>query len=206
MFGLKNYSGVNNLGRKTVLKGSRVKKRYRLIDFYRIYNDVPAIVIRLDYDPNRSANIALICYKNGFLSYILATEGLKKGMVLNSINKNFVGSSLQIRDIEFGTFVCCLEMVLRRGGKVARSAGTFCVLVAKINQNECLVRFPSGIEKLVSQNLRATLGVISNKSHHLFIKGKAGCSSRLGYKSHVRGVAKNCVDHPNGGGRGKTSP
>lgn len=205
-FGLKNYAGVNNMGHKTVKsKGTRVKKKYRLIDFFRTYVDIPAMVLRIEYDPNRSANIALICYKNGFLSYILAAEGLKEGMVLNSVDK-IVGSTYPLVNIKFGSFISCMELKKKKGSKVARSAGSFCLLISQINENYYLIRFPSGLEKLIFKYNKAMIGIVSNRGHNLIKKGKAGVNIRLGKKSTVRGVAKNCVDHPNGGGRGKTSP
>lgn len=171
--GLNNKTGKNNLGHRTVFsKGKRVKKKYRLIDFYRVNIGVKAMVLRIEYDPNRSSNIALICYRNGFLSYILAVEGLKPGMVINSLDK-IIGSTYELIDIKFGSFISCLELNNKKGGKIARSAGTYCVLISQINNNYLLIKFPSGEEKIILKYNKAMLGIISNRHHNLVKKKKS---------------------------------
>jgi large subunit ribosomal protein L2 len=204
-FGLKNKAGKNFTGKRVMLsKGSgRCKRKYRLIDFYRFNYKVQFVILRIEYDPNRSANIALICYKNGFLSYILLTEGLRKGDVINH-NKATVGWTDQLKNIRSGVLVSCVEIYPNYGGKFARAAGCFCIIIKKFTK-KVLIRLPSGEERLISANSKATIGLISNISHKLRKKRKAGDTHKLGIKPKVRGVAKNCVDHPNGGGRGKTS-
>lgn len=205
-FGLSNKAGKNNLGKRVVLSkgGGRNKRRYRIINFYNINYDIPYILLRIEYDPNRSSKIALICYKNGFLSYILLIEGLSINNIINpSYSK--LGLSKQLKDINHGSLISSVEFFPNCGSKIARSAGTFCILVNRYNMNKLLIRLPSGEERLFGSNIRAILGIISNKEHKLKKRKKASCSIRKGIKPKVRGVAKNAVDHPNGGGRGKSS-
>lgn len=204
-FGLKNKSGKNFSGKRVTLsKGTgRTKRKYRLIDFYRYNYKVQFVILRIEYDPNRSANIALICYKNGFLSYIILTEGLKKGDVIN-FNKSIIGVTNKIKNIDSGTLISCVELRPNYGGKLARSAGCFCIIINRYLK-KTLIRLPSGEERLINSNSKATIGLISNINHKLKKKRIAGDSYRKGLKPKVRGVAKNCVDHPSGGGRGKTS-
>lgn len=205
-FGLRNKSGINSFGRKTVLsKGSgKAKRRYRLIDFYRNNYKVTYVILRIEYDPNRSARIALICYRNGFLSYIILTEGLEVGAILRYENIG-IGWTNPIHNIPSGTFINCVELRPNLGGKLARSAGCYCVLINKTLYNKIVIRLPSGEERYISKYSKGTVGIISNSEHKFKKLKRAGDSFRLGLKPKVRGVAKNCVDHPNGGGRGKTS-
>jgi large subunit ribosomal protein L2 len=205
VFGLKNKAGTNATGQRVTLsKGTgRAKRKYRLIDFYRHNYKVQYVILRIEYDPNRSAHIALICYKNGFLSYIILTEGLKKGDVIN-FNKSIIGVTNKIKNIDLGTLISCVELRPNYGSKLARSAGCFCIIINR-HANKTLIRLPSGEERFINSNSKATIGLISNIKHKLKKKKKAGDSYRKGLKPKVRGVAKNCVDHPSGGGRGKTS-
>ena len=204
IFGLSNKSGINNSGHRTLVsKGRRIKKKYRLVDFYHMYYTIKAVVIRLEYDPNRNAYLALICYKNGFLSYIIASEGLKPGMIINYMNKT-LGSTNMIQYIDIGTSIYCVELYKNFGMKLARSAGTYSMIISK-NENKSLIKLPSGKTCLVHNMSKAILGTSSNKIYHLRRKYKAGQNIKLGYKPVVRGVAKNSIDHPSGGGRGKTS-
>lgn len=206
-FGLKNKTGVNFSGHRTVLsKGSgKHKRKFRLIDFERLMQ-IPAIVLRIEYDPNRSCNIALICYKNGFLSYIIAVNGMKEGMFINT---GFLmsGSVKNLKDFDLGSFICCIELRKNFGAKIARSAGSFAVVLSRsaLFDKTCL-RLPSGEERFIKNENFAVLGVVSNSQKKYLKKRKASENIFLGKKPTVRGVAKNCVDHPHGGGRGKTSP
>lgn len=206
-FGLKNKTGKNFSGHRTVLsKGSgRQKRKFRLIDFNRLIQ-VPGIVLKVEYDPNRSCNIALICYKNGFLSYILAVNGLEKNMF---INNGFLvsGTVKKLKEFDLGSFVCCVELRQGLGAKIARSAGCFGVILSFLKEkNKVCLRLPSGEERLFKSTNSAVLGVVSNVQKKYEKKKKASENIFLGKKPKVRGVAKNCVDHPHGGGRGKTSP
>lgn len=204
-FGLKNKTGINFSGHRTVLsKGSgRPKRKFRLIDFDRLIQ-VPGLILKIQYDPNRSCNIALICYKNGFLSYIIAVNGMKKNTFINSDFHNF-GSVRELNKFDLGSFICCVELRKNFGAKIARAAGSFCVVLSRLNDKICL-RLPSGEERLLKGINSAVLGIVSNIEKKLKKKKKAGDNFFLGKKPVVRGVAKNCVDHPHGGGRGKTSP
>lgn len=203
-FGLKNKSGVNFSGHKTVFSkgGGKHKRKFRIIDFCRNLK-IPGLILKIEYDPNRSANIALVCYKNGFLSYIIATLGMKKNSFLNT-NLYFPGITKKLKDFSLGSFICCIELREGLGAKIARSAGCFSVVLSQ-KQNKTCLKLPSGEERFLSMNNSAVLGVISNAEHKLKKKSKAGDNIYLGKKPIVRGVAKNCVDHPHGGGRGKTS-
>ena len=204
-FGLTNKTGVNFSGHRTVLsKGSgRSKRKFRLIDFKRSI-DIPGIILKIEYDPNRSCNIALVCYKNGFLSYILAVNGMKENMFINT---GFLmsGSVKNLKNFDLGSFICCVELRKNFGAKIARSAGCFSV-VLKRTFDKISIRLPSGEERYIKADNSAVLGVVSNMQRKLKKKKKASDNILLGKKPKVRGVAKNCVDHPHGGGRGKTSP
>lgn len=206
-FGLKNKTGKNFSGHRTVLsKGSgRSKRKFRLVDFSRLIQ-VPGIILKIEYDPNRSCNIALVCYKNGFLSYIIAVNGMQKGMF---INNGFLtsGTVKKLEDFDLGSFICCVELRQGFGAKIARSAGCFSVILSHFKQkNSVCLRLPSGEERLFKKDNTAVLGVISNIQKKYEKKRKASDNIFLGKKPSVRGVSKNCVDHPHGGGRGKTSP
>jgi len=204
-FGLKSKSGINNLGRKTVKTKSKgkAKRKFRILDFYRNYQE-SFLVLKIEYDPNRSANIALICFKNGLLCYIIATSNLKKGMFID--NNNFVeGTTRAIDSYNYGDYISNVELNYNYGSKVARSAGTYCIVLHKLDKNRIVIRFPSGEEKILYGKNKGTLGIVSNINHKFINLKKAGRSFLKGRKPIVRGVAKNCVDHPHGGGRGRTS-
>lgn len=205
-FGLKNKTGVNFSGHRTVLsKGSgKPKRKFRLIDFSRSIN-IPGIILRIEYDPNRSCNIALVCYKNGFLSYIIAVNGMKENMFINTCFL-LSGSVKTLGDFELGSFICCVELRKDSGAKISRSAGCFSVVLSRKDNNKVCLRLPSGEERFLKSENTAVLGVVSNIQNNLKKKKKASDNIFLGKKPKVRGVAKNCVDHPHGGGRGKTSP
>lgn len=204
-FGLKSKSGTNNLGRKTVKTKSsgKSKRKFRILDFYRNYSE-SFLVLRIEYDPNRSANIALICFKNGLLCYIIATSNLKKGMFID--NKNFIdGTTRPLFDYSYGDYISNVELNHNYGSKIARAAGTYCIVLHKLSENLVVVRLPSGEEKILYSQNKGTLGIVSNINHKFVNLKKAGRSFLKGKKPIVRGVAKNCVDHPHGGGRGRTS-
>lgn len=173
-FGLKKKSGINNSGRKMFkTRGSgRPKRKFRLIDFYRVKYQIPALVLKIEYDPNRTSFIALICYKNGILSYILATNGLKQGVFLNNTLQN-VGIATQIKNFSLGTYISVLELRPGFGAKIARAAGTYCVIL-KRDKKLTLVRLPSGVQRFFSNYNVCTLGMVSNLNHKFEKKTKAG--------------------------------
>jgi len=203
-FGLVYKAGKNFSGRLVIKsKGSRkTKRKYRIIDFYRLNYKIPAYVLRIEYDPNRSAKIALICYKNGILSYIIANEGLVAGMIISQVN--FISGRINnLQAFKVGSFISCIELYPSFGAKITRAAGCFSIILAK-KFNNIKIRLSSGEERLVKNKNKAILGVVSNIGHILLKKKKAGNNIWIGLKPRVRGVAQNCVDHPHGGGRGKT--
>ncbi|HEX6103563.1 MAG TPA: 50S ribosomal protein L2, partial [Alphaproteobacteria bacterium] len=168
--------------------------------------DVPATVERLEYDPNRTAFIALIRYEDGELSYILAPQRLKAGDVVVSGNKVDVkpGNAMPMKNIPVGTIIHNVEMKIGKGGQLARSAGTYVQLVGR-DQGMALLRLSSGEVRMVSAECMATIGAVSNPDEQNIVIGKAGRSRWLGRRPHVRGVAMNPIDHPHGGGEGRTS-
>tara|TARA_A100001388_G_scaffold258367_1_gene224858 strand:+ start:91 stop:924 length:834 start_codon:yes stop_codon:yes gene_type:complete len=199
--------GRNNNGRITTRHiGGGHKKRYRVIDFKRNKNGINAIVERLEYDPNRSANIALLKYSDGERRYIVAPKGLPIGTALQSGDNVAikVGNSMPLRNIPMGSVVHCIELKPGKGAQIARSAGTSAQLVAKEGRH-VTIRLRSGEMRKVLGDCRATLGEVSNSEHNLRSLGKAGASRWRGIKPTVRGVVMNPVDHPHGGGEGKTS-
>lgn len=200
-------AGRNNAGRITTRhRGGGHKHHYRHVDFKRT-KEVPAKVERIEYDPNRTALIALICYNDGERSYILAPKGLKVGDTVQAgptANKEQVGNALPLRNIPVGTFIHNLEGMPGKGGQYARAAGTSAQLVAKEN-DLAVIRFRSGEMKRFNINCRATIGELSNSEHNLISLGKAGAKRWRGIRPTVRGVAMNPVDHPHGGGEGRTS-
>ena len=199
--------GRNNNGRITTRHiGGGPKKRYRVIDFKRNKNGINATVERLDYDPNRSANIALLKYSDGERRYIVAPKGLPIGTALQSGDNVAikVGNSMPLRNIPMGSVVHCIELKPGKGAQIARSAGTSAQLVAKEGRH-VTIRLRSGEMRKVLGDCRATLGEVSNSEHNLRSLGKAGASRWRGIKPTVRGVVMNPVDHPHGGGEGKTS-
>jgi large subunit ribosomal protein L2 len=162
-FGLKKKTGKNFTGNRTVKsKGyGKSKRKYRIIDFYRNNYSVKAIVLRIEYDPNRSSNIALICYKNGFLSYIISPNNLKENDIIDP-NLNNVGVVKKLKNFKFGTFIHCVESNLDYGFKIARAAGCYCIVLNQHLNNKVILRFPSGEEKLINNNNKGILGIVSN--------------------------------------------
>ena len=200
-------SGRNNSGRITTRhKGGGHKRLYRVIDFKRSKFDIEAIVKRIEYDPNRSANIALVEYKDGELSYIIAPKGIKEKNKIISSSKAAIkpGNCLPLSEIPQGTEVHCIEMKPGKGAQLIRSAGTTARIVAKEGRY-ATVRLSSGEMRKILLTCRASIGVISNEQHNLRSLGKAGAKRWRGVRPTVRGVAMNPVDHPHGGGEGKTS-
>ena len=199
--------GRNNMGRITVRHhGGGHKQHYRIVDFKRNKDGVAATVERLEYDPNRSANIALVCYADGERRYIIAPKGLKAGDKIQSGSASpiAVGNTLPLRNIPIGSNVHCIEMKPGKGAQMARSAGASAQLVAREGAYATL-RLRSGEMRKVLADCRATLGEVSNSEHNLRSLGKAGASRWRGIRPTVRGVVMNPVDHPHGGGEGKTS-
>jgi len=203
----KNSSGRNNLGRITSWqRGGGHKRLYRIIDWKRIQDSCRAKVIRIEYDPNRTADIALICYENGKKSYILAPKGLKAGMFVQSGPESQieVGNCLPLQNIPLGTIVHCIELKIGKGAQLARSAGCSAQVLAKEGAHVTL-RLRSGEMRKVLSSCRATIGEVGNGSHNLEKLGKAGASRWRNRRPKVRGVAMNPVDHPLGGGEGRSS-
>lgn len=199
--------GRNNLGRITCRhKGGGHKQRYRVIDFKRNKFGVPAKVATIEYDPNRSARIALLHYADGEKRYILAPEGLQVGAtVLSAVKTELAaGNSMPLESMPLGTIVHNIEMKPGKGGQMCRSAGTSAQLMAKEGRH-ALLRLPSGELRKVPMVCRATVGVVGNPQHMQQDLGKAGRARWLGRRPTVRGVAMNPVDHPHGGGEGRTS-
>jgi len=205
--GLRKKGGRNNLGRITVrFRGGGHKRNYRVIDFKRNKFDVPAVVERLEYDPNRTAFIALIKYEDGDLAYILAPQRLAVGDSVVAGAKVDIkpGNALPLKNIPVGTVVHNVEMKVGKGGQIARSAGTYVQLVGK-DQGYAQLRLSSGEVRIVRAECMATIGAVSNPDQQNINLGKAGRSRWLGRKPHNRGVTMNPVDHPHGGGEGRTS-
>ncbi len=199
--------GRNNTGRITTRHvGGGHKQHYRVIDFKRNKDDIPAKVERLEYDPNRTAYIALICYRDGERRYIIAPKGLKAGDQIQSGQTAPIklGNSLPLRNIPVGSVIHCIELKAGKGAQMVRSAGASAQLVAREGQYATL-RMRSGEMRKVPSECRATLGEVSNGEHSLRSLGKAGAKRWRGVRPTVRGVAMNPVDHPHGGGEGKSS-
>lgn len=208
VFGLKNNAGRNNLGRITVFhRGGGHKQKYRILDYKRNLYGNSAEVIRLEYDPNRTCFIALLRYLDGSFSYILAPHDLRIGSFITSGPEAdiSIGNTLPLKVMPVGTLVHNIEYIPGKGGQVVRSAGTYAQLISKDNDGYCLIRLPSGETRLFSEKCLATVGILSNIDHKNKVIGKAGRSRWLGKRPVVRGVAMNPVDHPHGGGQGKTS-
>lgn len=199
--------GRNNNGRITSRhRGGGHKQRYRVIDFKRDKDDIPGLVERLEYDPNRTANIALIKYADGERRYIIAPKGIKAGDVLMSGEAAEIsqGNCLPLRNIPMGSVIHCIELKPGKGAQIARSAGTSAQLVAREGEYATL-RLRSGEIRKVRAECRAVLGEVSNSEHSLRKLGKAGATRWRGVRPTVRGVVMNPVDHPHGGGEGRTS-
>jgi large subunit ribosomal protein L2 len=199
--------GRNNQGRITTRHvGGGHKQMYRLIDFKRDKVDIPAVVERIEYDPNRTANIALVLFSDGERKYIIAPKGLVIGQeVLSSENVPVKpGNCMPLRNIPMGTTVHCVELQPNKGAQIARSAGTSVQLVAR-DVAHATIRMRSGEMRKVMVDCRAVIGEVSNSEHNLASLGKAGASRWRGVRPTVRGVVMNPVDHPHGGGEGRTS-
>jgi large subunit ribosomal protein L2 len=203
----KRTSGRNNRGKITVRhRGGAHKKRIRIIDFRRDKDGINAKVERLEYDPNRSANIALVLYEDGERRYIIAPKGVSAGDTVISGNQVAIkkGNVMQMANIPLGTVIHCIELKPGKGAQIARSAGTSAQLVAKEGRYVTL-RLKSGEVRKVLADCRAAIGEVSKSEHSLRKLGKAGASRWRGVRPTVRGVVMNPVDHPHGGGEGKTS-
>jgi len=203
---LKKHSGRNNQGKITVRhRGGGNKRKYRIIDFKRNKDGIAATVVGIEYDPNRSANIALIQYEDGKKAYIVAPAGLTDGMkVMNGPDAEVrVGNCLPLENIPIGTLVHNIEMYPGRGGQLVRSAGLSAQLMAKEGKYATL-RLPSGEMRMIPLNCRATIGVVGNGDHNLINIGKAGRKRHMGIRPTVRGSVMNPNDHPHGGGEGKS--
>lgn len=205
--GLKKTGGRNNTGRITAFtRGGGHKRRYRLVDFKRRKFDMTGTVERLEYDPNRSAFIALITYTDGEKAYILAPQRLKAGDVVVAGEKTDVkpGNAMPLRNIPVGTIVHNVEMKIGRGGQLARAAGSYAQLVGR-DQGYAQLRLASGELRMVRGECMASIGAVSNPDQQNVNYGKAGRKRWLGRRPSVRGVAMNPIDHPHGGGEGRTS-
>ena len=199
-------AGRNNNGRITVRhQGGGHKQAYRIIDFKRNKDGIPAKVERLEYDPNRTANIALLCYADGERRYIIANKGMVVGQPIMSGSEAPIksGNALPIRNIPVGTTICCVEMLPGKGAQIARSAGTSVQLLAR-EGSYAQIRLRSGEVRRVHVECRATIGEVGNEEHNLRKFGKAGAMRWRGIRPTVRGTAMNPVDHPHGGGEGRT--
>ncbi|HXZ01004.1 MAG TPA: 50S ribosomal protein L2 [Stellaceae bacterium] len=205
--GKREQGGRNNRGRITVRwRGGGHKQRYRIVDFKRARRDVPAEVQRLEYDPNRSGFIALIRYEDGELAYILAPQRIKEGDRVVSGERVDVkpGNAMPMRNIPIGTIIHNVEMKPGKGGQLARAAGTYAQLVGR-DAGYALLRLSSGEVRMVRAECMATIGAVSNPDKQNISISKAGRNRWLGRRPSVRGVAMNPIDHPHGGGEGRTS-
>ncbi|MCX2720683.1 50S ribosomal protein L2 [Lentiprolixibacter aurantiacus] len=204
---LKRTGGRNSQGKMTTRhRGGGHKRRYRIIDFKREKHDVKAEVKSIQYDPNRSAFIALVEYKDGEKRYIIAQNGLQVGQEVVSGNKVApeIGNAMPLSDIPLGTIISCIELRPGQGAVLARSAGTFAQLMAREGKY-ATIKLPSGETRMILVKCLATIGAVSNSDHQLVVSGKAGRSRWLGRRPRTRPVAMNPVDHPMGGGEGRAS-
>ena len=202
---LKKTAGRNNQGKITVRHhGGGSRRKYRIIDFKREKDGIPATVVGIEYDPNRTANIALICYADGLKTYILAPEGLKVGMkIMNGPEAEVrIGNCLPLANIPVGTMIHNIELYPGKGGQMVRSAGNGAQLMAKEGKYATL-RLPSGEMRMVPIICRATVGIVGNGDHNLINYGKAGRKRHMGIRPTVRGSVMNPNDHPHGGGEGR---
>ncbi|NOY48139.1 MAG: 50S ribosomal protein L2 [Chlorobi bacterium] len=204
----KRSGGRNSQGKMTMRYiGGGHKKRYRIIDFKRNKAGIPAEVKSIEYDPNRTAFIALLNYQDGEKRYIVAQNGLQVGQTVVSGDKNIapeIGNAMPLSQIPLGTIISCIELHPNQGAVMARSAGAFAQLMAR-DGKFATVKLPSGETRLILVNCLATIGVVSNSDHQLLVSGKAGRSRWLGRRPRTRPVVMNPVDHPMGGGEGKSS-
>lgn len=205
--GIKSTGGRNNTGKMTVRNiGGGHKRKYRVIDFKRTKDGIPATVKAIEYDPNRSAFIALLYYTDGAKSYILAPEGLEVGQqVISGVDASpEVGNALPLSKIPVGTVIHNIELRPGQGAKMVRSAGAFAQLVSR-EGTYAIIKMPSGETRKILATCKATVGSVGNSDYALQVSGKAGRSRWLGLRPRVRGVAMNPVDHPMGGGEGRSS-
>ena len=203
----KRSGGRNNQGRMTTRNiGGGHKQKYRIIDFKRDKQGIPATVKTIEYDPNRTAFIALLSYADGEKRYVIAQNGLKVGQVIVSGEgaKPEIGNGMLLSEIPLGSTISCIELRPGQGAVMARSAGSFAQLLAK-ESKYATVKLPSGETRYVLLTCMATIGVVSNSDHQLLVSGKAGRSRWLGRRPRTRAVVMNPVDHPMGGGEGKSS-
>lgn len=204
---MKKTGGRNSQGRMTMkFRGGGHKKKYRIIDFKRNRHDVPAEVLTIEYDPNRSAFIALIKFDDGEKRYIIAQKGLKVGQKVisgNSVDPN-IGNAMPLSSIPLGSTVSCIEMTPGKGAAIARSAGSYAQLMAR-DGKFATIKMPSGETRMILVNCMATIGTVSNSDHQLIVSGKAGRTRWLGRRPRTRAVVMNPVDHPMGGGEGRAS-
>lgn len=202
----KRSGGRNNHGRITCRhRGGGHKRHYRMVDFKRDKENIPAVVASIEYDPNRSAYLALLNYADGEKRYIIAVHGLKQGdKVATSDEPPFsVGCCMKLRAMPIGSTISCIEMKPGRGAKLVRSAGLSAQLMGR-NNGYASIRLPSGEMRLIHEECRATFGAVSNSEHNLRVEGKAGRKRWQGIRPTVRGMAMNPVDHPHGGGEGRS--
>ena len=206
-FGKKSTGGRNNLGRITSRsRGAGNKNKYRMIDFYRKKDDLKAKVERIEYDPNRSAHVALVKYEDEVYNYILAPSKIKIGdQIVSGRNKEIkIGNCMPLSDIPAGTNIHNIELFPNSGGKLVRSAGSS-AQISGIDENYCIIKLVSGEIRKIISTARATIGSVSNSDHQNIKIGKAGRNRWKGIRPQSRGVVMNPVDHPHGGGEGKTS-
>jgi large subunit ribosomal protein L2 len=204
---LSKWGGRGNTGHTTAWqRGGGHKKLYRIIDFKRDKRGIPAKVAHIEYDPNRNARIALLHYADGEKRYIIAPQALQVGVMVSAGNDAEVkpGNAMEIAAVPLGTFIYNVELVPGKGGQIARGAGTFCQLMAK-EGDHAVLRLPSSEMRKVPLRSYCTIGQVGNEDHQNIVIGKAGKSRWLGRRPNVRGVAMNPVDHPMGGGEGKSS-
>jgi len=207
LLSMKSSGGRNNSGRMTVRNiGGGHKRNYRIIDFARDKEGIPAVVKTIEYDPNRSARIALVVYADGEKRYIISPNGLKVGQELNAGRgiAPEIGNTLYLSDIPMGTVIHNIEMRPNSGGVIARSAGSYAQLTSR-DGKYAIIKLPSGESRMILVTCKATIGSVSNSDHALEKSGKAGRSRWLGRRPRVRGVAMNPVDHPMGGGEGRAT-
>jgi large subunit ribosomal protein L2 len=205
--GLTKSGGRGGGGRVAVrFRGGGAKRLYRMVDFKRRKFDVPGVVERLEYDPNRTAFIALVKYADGEVAYILAPQRLKTGDEVIAAERADVkpGNAMPLRGMPIGTIIHNVELKPLKGGQIARSAGTYAQLVGR-DAGYAQIRLNSGELRMVQDSCMATVGAVSNPDHMNEVLGKAGRRRHMGFRPHVRGVAMNPVDHPHGGGEGRTS-
>ena len=205
VYGKKKSGGRNNEGKMTMRYiGGGHKKLYRFVDFRRDKDGIPAVVKTIEYDPNRTARIALVCYADGEKRYIVSPHGLKVGQtVMSGIGvAPEIGNTLLLSEIPFGTMIHNIELNPGQGAKLVRSAGSYAQLMSR-DGKYAIVKMPSGETRMILQSCRATVGIVSNVEHNLEVSGKAGRSRWLGRRPRTRGVVMNPVDHPMGGGEGR---